>query len=386
MGRYRADRLSSALFRRGASRVVLCGPVDVSSFLGQKVDYRFLAADADDEAMLALWAEAGVDVVVPSLYPLEQEQALTALAVACRRSDGRRWACVHSPQFAKAVSDKVVFHRLALKEGWPVPDGVICDEPAELAGAVALLGLPVLVKTGRSMPWEGRHYLADSAALAGLPQMDFPIVVQRACQGGEYGIELLTDRDGRTARWPVAHLGPLDARCMPGWRTRVMPTPLPGPVGRQLEAVIDDIADTLSPYGPWQCDLAVEDGQLHILEINGRFGGMAHLSRSVTNIDPYDALAATALGVQAPQPLRAGRAAAEIPLALAGALPPLPDGMRCEPELPTPTEPCLLTHFHRTLVTAGDPTTLHSWIAALPADALADLDAAENYNNGHAHR
>lgn len=374
VGRYRADRLAAALRRRGASRFVLCGPVDVAAFVGKDVDYRYLAADAPSEAILSLLSDTAVDLLVPSLYPLEQEQMLPTLASACLTVTDECRSCVHSPQFAEAVSDKVAFHELAIEHGWPVPDAVVSRDPTRLATAVAAVGLPALIKTGRSLPWAGRYYLKDAAALTDVPEMEFPVLVQRACRGEEFGVELLTGRDGRTTRWPVASFGPLDEHCMPGRRTRIMPAALPDAARRQLDTVIDGITTTLSPYGPWQIDLAVEDEQLRILELNGRFSGMAHLSRYATGVDPYDALAGTVLETM-PELPAVRRAAAEIPLALGWQVPPLPAGMHCEPQLPSPTEPCLPTHFRRTLVTAEDTATLRSWITALPADALADATA-----------
>ncbi|MEU7135019.1 hypothetical protein [Streptomyces sp. NPDC046261] len=370
MGHYRADRLVTALRRHDAERIWLCGPVDVRAGLGPGVRYRYLAADAGVDDVLALWAHVGAQVVVPSLYPLQQEQLLHTLATAAQLvAAGGRRVHVHPPAFAEAVSDKVLFHRLALDRGWPVPEGIVCEDRTELAAALRQLGPPVMVKTGRSVPWEGRWYLDGPDDLGTADGMVFPVVAQRVCRGEEFGVELLTDR-GSTLRWPIASFGPLDARCMPGWRTRLMPAALPTTVRHDLDAFVTDVTDLLAPCGAWQIDMAVEAGELRVLEVNGRFGGMAHLSRAVTGIDPYQALATAALGGRPPTPT-AVRVAAELPLSL-GAHLPADDAVRVEVERPSPTEPCLPSHFHRTLVVADDPAALADWIGGLPAGAWAD--------------
>lgn len=372
MGHYRADRLVMALRRHGAGRIWLCGPTDVRAHLGGGVRYRHLPADAGVDAVLALWAGMPAQVVVPSLYPLEQEQLLNTLAVAAHRvKTGGLRVDVHPPGFAEVVSDKVFFHRLALDRGWPVPEGIICENRTQVLAALHRLGPPVMVKTGRSVPWQGRWYLTGAKELANARGMGFPVVVQRVCQGEEFGVELFTC-EGRTLRWPVASFGPLDEWCMPGWRTRVMPAALPVAVQRDLDTFIADVTDAIAPRGAWQIDLADEAGELRVLEINGRSGGMAHLSRAVTGVDPYEVLAAVAVGAQPPSPT-AVRVAAELPLRIGGDVPGAGKGVvRVEAEKPSPTEPCLPSRFHRTLIVADDRAALTRWIRSVPENAWAD--------------
>lgn len=373
MGHYRADRLVAALRRHGAGRIWLCGPTDVRAHLGAAdVRYRHLPADAGVDDVLALWAGMRAQMVVTSLYPLEQEQLLHTLAVAAHRvkTVGLR-VHVHPPGFAEVVSDKVFFHGLALDHGWPVPEGIICENGAQVLAALHRFGPPVMVKTGRSVPWQGRWYLAGGEDLASAYGMEFPVVVQRVCQGEEFGVELFTC-EGRTLRWPVASFGPLDEWCMPGWRTRVMPVALPVAVQRDLDTFIANVTDVIAPRGAWQIDLAVEAGGLRILEVNGRSGGMAHLSRAVTDVDPYEVLAAAAIGAPPPSPM-AVRVAAELPLRIGGDVPGAGNGVvRIEVEEPSPTEPCLPSRFHRTLVVADDRTALLRWIRSIPESSWAD--------------
>ncbi|MEV4443147.1 hypothetical protein AB0K09_29910, partial [Streptomyces sp. NPDC049577] len=188
------------------------------------------------------------------------------------------------------------------------------------------------------------------------------------CTGEEFGLELLSG--DRTLRWPVASFGPLDEHCKPNWRTRTMPAALPAAAHDQLDAFVEDVTARLAPLGPWQIDFAVDDGRLSVLEINGRFGGMSHLSHAATRLDPYDALVRLVLDGTLPQDPPAVRTAMHLPLRLGVRLPPLPPGMTLTREHRTPTETGRPVHICRTLVAAEEPA-LRAWLDALPPDALA---------------
>jgi len=118
IGKHRAERLVSAVAGRCQAEIVLCGPIDVSSYVGLGTRYRHLALDADEAALLSALEDEQIDVVIPSLNPLDQEQTLPILAAACLRWSGPgRHAVVHSPAFADLATDKVYFHRIAVSRG-----------------------------------------------------------------------------------------------------------------------------------------------------------------------------------------------------------------------------------------------------------------------------
>ncbi len=349
---------------------VLCGPTDVTEQVGLGSHYRYLPADAGGEQVIALLAEEQPDLVAPCLYPLEQEQLLPTLALACGRwvqETGRR-SLVHPGAFADLSTDKVFFQRTAERRGWPVPAGMVCHDTAALAAAVRRLELPVIIKQARSESGQGRWYVEDFGWLDALSGVAFPLLVQQVCRGEEFGLELLTSQ-GRTLRWPVASFGRLDAQCRPGWRARAMPALLPGQAATMLDSFIQDVVDAFCPQGPWQIDFAITDGRLVVLEINGRFSGMADLSHAATGTDPYEAFAAVCLGALPAAPVSRG-VAMELPVQHSASISSAGAEISIWRQSVTATNRSLPTHVQRTLVYAESPAELHSWICRWPADSL----------------
>ncbi|MFG3001338.1 hypothetical protein [Streptomyces sp. NPDC048340] len=369
VGEYRADRFVAALARRTAVEAVLGGPTDVSADVGPGCGYRYLPADAGHQELAVLLEDERPDLVAPCLYPLGQEQMLPALARACGPRQGlRRGWVVHPDTFARLSTDKVLFQRTAERRGWPVPPGVVCGDQAQLATEVGRHGQPMMVKAARAQSGQGRWYLPDPDALPALPGAVFPLLVQQVCQGEEFGLELFT-LDGHTVCWPVASFGRLDAQCRPGWRARTMPARLPDSAAAALDRFIEDVVTSFSPCGPWQIDFAVAEGKLAVLEINGRFSGMADLSRAATGTDPYDVFAAACLDAPLPVPAALG-VAMELPVRHGASLPPAPAGIRVRPQPPVATNRALPNHFRRTLAFAQEAAVLHSWLSQWPDNGL----------------
>ncbi|APU20642.1 hypothetical protein [Actinoalloteichus sp. GBA129-24] len=370
IGEFRADRVVDAITRSGHHDLVLLGPTDVADYVGRRARHRHLAASAEPEDLLAVWTEEDVELVIPSLYPVDQEQLLPSLAAAADawRGPGRH-AVVHSTRFADLVTDKAMFHRVALAAGWPVPEAVICDRVEELESAVRRIGgLPVMVKEARSLPRAGRWHVDTEQRLTTLPLTAFPVVVQRVCRGEEFGLELLSGANV-TDCWPIASFGPLDQRCIPGHRARLAPIALPPAVITELAGFIRGMTDQFDVCGPWQIDFAVCDGRLQVLEVNGRLSGMADLSAATTGLDPYDAFVDACLGQPRVVP-PARRLALELPIRLDAQLPGLPWGVRMRRQFPLPTNRSLPVDFQRLLVTADDPVLLAKWLRDFPPDAL----------------
>ncbi|MBB5919171.1 hypothetical protein FHR81_000200 [Actinoalloteichus hoggarensis] len=370
IGEFRADRIVDAITRSGHHDLVLLGPTDVAGYVGRRTRHRYLPACAEPEDLLAVWAEEHVELVIPSLHPADQERLLPSLAAAADRwRDLGGSAVVHSTRFAALVTDKALFHRVAVEQGWPVPEAVVCDRAEELDSAVRRVGgLPVMVKAAGPPPRGVRGRVDTAHLLTTLPPTAFPVVVQRVCRGEEFGVELLSDAHV-TDCWPVASFGPLDERCGPGRRARLAPITLPQAVTTELSTFIRGVLAEFDVRGPWQIDFAVCSGRLQVLAVNGRLSGMADLSAATTGLDPYDAFVDTCLGQPRAVPA-ARRLALELPVRPGTELPGLPSGVRLRRQVPLPTDRSLPSDFHRLLVTADDPVLLARWLRGIPDDAV----------------
>lgn len=326
LGEFRADRLVPAFTRCGASITVL-GFADLTEFLGPAVRCALLPADLSEESLHALLDKQQADTIVPNMSSPGQEQMLTLYARvgAGRRLAGGRPVTVHSEDFAMLACDKVEMHRTAVRRGWPVPAGVVCDGPEDLEAAARRVGFPLLVKEARSESFAGRHFVSTPSRLVAAGHgLRYPVLVQEALQGEEFAVELLTLPSG-TAAWPIASLGTLDGQCAPGRRARVQPAHLPKAAAFALATVVRDIVDTFRPAGPWQIDFAVNrGGRLKLIEINGRFGGVSNMSWTSTGTDPHQAHAEAVLYGRLPERTRAVTVALEVPVHNGTTLPPAP--------------------------------------------------------------
>jgi carbamoylphosphate synthase large subunit len=359
LGEYHAERIVSALREYGHADIVICGFHDVSGHVGG-VRHRDLPSPAGVDDILALLDEEAPDLVLPNVYPRGQEQMLTTYAEVAQRWGGVM--PVHSPEFAELACDKVAFHLAAVRRGWPVPEGTVCHDGAELTAAAAFLGLPVMVKEARTQPVEGCHLVRSREALDDIvAATSYPVVAQRVCHGDEVGAELLS-MAGQTVRWPLASFGTLPKYRGPGRRVRMAPYRLAGRALRTLEHFVDDLTAAYRVHGSWQVDLAVAGDQLSVLEVNGRLSGMSKLSHLVSTVDPHRAFVAACFGVvEAPPPPR--YVSMELPIGHDGHLPEAPPGVRYEVDTGSPTDRCLLTADYRWLrLQAGPSSPVLDWL------------------------
>lgn len=379
LGEFRADRLVPSLQRAGADVVVL-GFVELETFLGPDIVCGILPADLTDEGLRSILDHYNADIAIPNPGLIGQERMLPVYAwVARGHNAAGRHLPVHSPEFAVLATDKVELHRTAGRRGWPVPAGAVCGEPSRLLGA-SVLGLPALVKEARSESHAGRYYVTDEEDLQRVARaVAYPVLFQQAVSGQEFGIELFSGPTHTTA-WPVASLGPLDSGCNPGRRIRVAPATLPDRARSALGTAIRDIAAAYRPVGPWQIDFAVSPhGQIHLIEVNGRFGGMSNMSWACTDVDPHAVHVAAALGSFPRRSPLAKRVALELPVANDISLPAPPAGIGLEAFRGNPANrgPCT-SGFHRAVLQVPEERAqaAQSWLLALPDDALHEKTTA----------
>ncbi len=377
LGEFRADRLIPPLVQAGAEVVVL-GFVELSSFLGSEVVCGSLPGDLTERDLLLLLQGYDADIAIPNMNSPGQEQMLPvyARAAAQWRATGRRML-VHSEEFATLSTDKVEFHRIAEQRGWPVPRGVICHDVTTLRAAVAEIGPPVLVKEARSESHAGRCFVAHGEPLGRAALgMTYPVLVQQAVAGEEFAVELITG-PSYTVTWPVASLGMLDSDCAPGKQARVEPVELPDGAREALVAVIRDIVSTYRPAGPWQIDFAVSDGELHLIELNGRLGGLSNMSWASTGLDPHVAHMGAVLGHPLDQP-RTAQVALELPVHNEAVLPAAPAGteLKSFPGNPANRVPYNAGYYRAVLkVPEGRADGARDWLLGLPPGILL-IDSA----------
>jgi hypothetical protein len=373
LGEHRADRMVPPL-RRGGADVVVLGFVDLDELLDGEASCGKLPADLTDAGLQSLLREYDAELAVANPGQIGQERMLPVYArgAAAWRASGRRMLA-HSEEFARLATDKVWLHMVARQRRWPVPRGVVCDGPAAVLAAAETIGLPAMVKEACSEPFAGRHYVSDARSLRqACEEVRFPVLVQAAVVGEEFGVELLTTPSG-TVVWPVASMGRLDSDCAPGKRIRVAPAAMPGEAHQELLDVVADITAAFGPAGPWQLDLAVgDDGLLRIIEINGRLSGMSNLSWTSSGVDPHAVHVAAALGEPLP-PCRAERVALELPVRNDAVLPPAPAGteLRCFTGNPANRGPYHLGYYRAVLgVPADRADSARAWLRSVPADLL----------------
>jgi carbamoylphosphate synthase large subunit len=366
-GEYKLARILPVLRDRGISDVVVYSAVEFDGF---DVAVKELGLEWSAGDVLDVLAEEQADVAIANPYAHGQEQLPIAYGEAAEKWDGHLLA--HPATFAEIACDKVTLHETAVARGWPVPKGAVCTDVAQVEDAVRDLGFPVVVKEAQSQAGDGRRYVESPNGLAGtLGELTFPVVVQQYQQGIECGVELISS-GGTHVRWPIASLGSLDTGLDPSFRARVMPCTLPERAATSLERLVRDIEENLVPFGPWQIDFAVVDGDLCVLEINARLGGLSDLGSIATGTDPHAVFAAVATGAALPD-IAQRLVAIELPSTeVPEPLPSPPEGTHLMTVTArTPTNRCFINTDHMQIIaTVDDADASKKWINELAGAGL----------------
>ncbi|GAA2626635.1 MULTISPECIES: ATP-grasp domain-containing protein [Streptomyces] len=368
-GEYKLARILPGLRARGITDVVVYSAVDFDGF---DVEVKRIGLDWDAADVLEVLAEERADVAIANPYAHGQEQLPLAYGEAVGKWDGHFLA--HPAAFAEVACDKVTLHETAVARGWPVPEGAVCTDAGEVRAAVDRLGFPVVLKEAQSQAGDGRFFVQSAAdldaVLAGEPGL--PMIVQRFQQGFECGVEVISS-GGTHVRWPVASLGSLDTGLDPSFRARAMPFALPERAAASLDRLILDIEQNLVPYGPWQIDFAVVDGDLCLLEINARLGGLSDLDSVATGTDPHSVFVAVATGEDLPE-VTQRLVAIELPSTEVpgNPLPAEPEGSNLMTVTArTPTNRCFIDSDHmQVIVTVAEPAATKKWITELHGAGL----------------
>lgn len=188
-------------------------------------------------------------------------------------------------EIVSAASNKAHVVALAAQIGVPVPRTEILERAADLPDATPRLSYPVVVKPARSRVWTGREWLATTVSyahsldeleskLAAMPAALFPILLQERIEGPGVGVFMCCDEQGVVASFS---------------HRRIREKPPSGGVSVLSESTAVDpnaqqhAAKLLERLG-WRGVAMVEfkqdarDGQLRLMEINGRFWGSLQLA------------------------------------------------------------------------------------------------------------
>ena len=234
-----------------------------------------------------------------------------------------------APEIVDALADKWLAHQLFVDRG-------IGSPPTWLPGALPdELEFPVLVKARRGFGSRGIYRCADRAELDFfLRYTDHDSMVQAACAGEEFSIDVFCDLDGRCLNAvPRTMIESKGGESIKGRTIR----------DAELIEVGRHVSETLELVGPANIQCFREpDGSHRVTDINPRFGGAF------------------------PLPTAAGSRYPELALALAA-------GERPEPRLGDFREGLVMTRFFSELVlSAGPDGTLEPFAEELPEPVAPD--------------
>jgi predicted ATP-grasp superfamily ATP-dependent carboligase len=183
------------------------------------------------------------------------------------------------------AADKCQVLKLAGELGVPTPRSIPISGIQEGLDAAATLGLPLVLKSGRSRVWNGKRWISTSVAyaktqeelvehLAKIPAEAFPVLAQERIEGPGVGVFLCCDEHGVMAAFAhrrIREKPPSGGQSVLSESTAVDPVAL-DQAGRLLRAL------------HWRGVAMVEfkrdmrDGSLRLMEINGRFWGSLQLA------------------------------------------------------------------------------------------------------------
>lgn len=301
LGDYEFERIRGPLLRSCERLMVVANRPPHEDHLAKSIEWT--VADLSELDVKRLVRRSRPDVVVPHVRGSENEAVILDFAVSLQNFDCGRNS-VHSPAFAGVCVDKKWLYEFAVRNGITVPETRVCYSRRELHKAVAAVGgMPVVVKERRANSGTGTFLVSDSLGFDVVPDEGFRsgILVQRLLRGIEIGVEVVSSPRGHW-RFPTCHLGMVGGDVNPLGRVRFAPFNLSASADRQLTAIIDRICRMLRPNGPWQLDAVMTEGSVHVLEINGRLGGLSNLSMFSSGTDPHRLYCETALGQLPEQP------------------------------------------------------------------------------------
>lgn len=217
--------------------------------------HRFAPPRIDDPGYVPALQEACARWDVGAVIPLTD---LDIEVLAQARADGLLPAFVPDPEIARATYDKYEAHLLLERHGLPSPPTVLPGEQPD--------SYPVMVKPRQGSGARSIHLAHDAEEAAFFVRyVKEPTMVQRAMDGPEFSIDLLSDLDGRCLNAIPRTM--LESRGGESIKGTVI-------ADRELIDLGVQVVETLGVRGPCTVQ-AFRDREigLGITDVNTRFGG-----------------------------------------------------------------------------------------------------------------
>ncbi len=219
--------------------------------------HRFAPPRIDDPGYVAALAEVCERYDVGAVVPLTD---LDIEVLAQARADGLLPAFTPDPDVARATYDKYEAHLLLESHGLPSPPTVLPGSGEEPSS------YPVMVKPRQGSGARSIHLAADAEEAAFFVRyVKEPTMIQRAMDGPEFSIDLLSDLDGRCLNAIPRTM--LESRGGESIKGTVI-------ADKELIELGRRVVETLGVRGPCTVQ-AFRDRELGlgITDVNTRFGG-----------------------------------------------------------------------------------------------------------------
>jgi carbamoyl-phosphate synthase large subunit len=210
------------------------------------------------DALLDVCHRHEVRVLVPTIDP--ELPVLAALAGRLRAVGVH--PLVSGPATTAIAGDKWRTHRHLVDAGIPTPAQW---RPDEARAAADDLPYPLIAKPVAGSASVGLVRLDDAAALHRNTELDDGYLVQRCVRGREHTVDIWVGRDGEV--WDAVARERLEVR---GGEVSKGVTRRDGAVLEAATAVAESLPDA---YGPLTIQVFRDGTDVHVIEVNARFGG-----------------------------------------------------------------------------------------------------------------
>lgn len=214
------------------------------------------------DAVFAICEKEKINVVLPL-----QEDELNLIAENRRRFEDRGILAVVSPvEVLNLCRDKYAFYKYMKGKGTAVLPTYDSISDFEKAFSDHEIEFPVFVKPVRGAGSIGAMKVTCMEVLKALfEHSEEPLLVQKLCEGREFGIDLYVDL---ISKRPVDFFAKEKLRMRAGETEKSVTSTDP-----ILKEFVLRVVQNLAVAGPIDMDVFFQDGQYYLSEINPRFGG-----------------------------------------------------------------------------------------------------------------